>query len=572
MPFSFCKRNRCGNGAVLRGEMDGKTREQDSRQMTMRDVLQLRSLEGASLLAGSSGLDREVTNAMVMEGPDVQKWGRPGLVLVTSFFALVPLSPAQRDEFFSTIRNLGIAGIIYKPGRTSPDLLSSCRDTCEAIAMPLVRMDPSVTFEDVLMDVMGTVIDSNARLLDSFYDMHLKTMRLAIQQPSIYQVVSQLRENIGCDVTFVNRVEDARVGTSEGASSWSSLHLEELPEQGYQGYRYFEAALGYRGGTVGSGLAVRIPSQSLTSCYLIAHRKPEDVSAFQRMTIENFVNLLMIELLKQEAIDQRLYNRNNMLVHDLIQGRFTSHDEIDQAVSELGIGAHALYQVMLVRLSIDDPMESDRIGDLLLTFRRRVRRLYPNSVFFEGNNRLSFLRNHTSGSVGFDAGEVTRILGEMHADAGLPDFAHLIVLSGHEDRYSIPKANDQVLSIYRLFDSNQLSNRCVRYDDLGFYKFLVDVGDPSKLASYMDSRLSRLHSESPEGFRTLITLCKCECNYKEAANQLYVHPKTVRYRVGRIREEYGIDVHATDDMMQVLLADKLVALLGPDWEPELNER
>lgn len=46
----------------------------------------------------------------------------------------------------------------------------------------------------------------------------------------------------------------------------------------------------------------------------------------------------------------------------------------------------------------------------------------------------------------------------------------------------------------------------------------------------------------------------------------------MRYRVGRIREEYGIDVHATDDMMQVLLADKLIALLGPGWEPELNER
>lgn len=540
--------------------------------MAMRDVLQLRSLEGASLLAGSPGLDREVTNAMVMEGPDVEKWGRPGLVLVTSFFALVPLSPVSRVEFFSTIKNLGIAGIIYKPGRTSPDLLSFCRDTCEAIAMPLVQMDPSITFEAVLMDVMGTVIDSNARLLDSFYDMHLKTMHLAIQQPSIYQVVSQLRENIGCDITFLNRAEDARVGTSDASSDWVSLMLDELPKQGYQGYRYFEASLGYRGGTTRSGLAVRIPSQSLTSCYLIAHRQPEDVSAFQRMTIENFVNLLMIELLKQEAIDQRLYNRNNMLVHDLIQGRFTSHDEVDQAISELGIGAHALYQVMLVRLSIEDPVESDRIDDLLLTFRRRVRRLYPNSVFFEGNNRLSFLRNHTSGSVGFNSDEVSHILEEMHADPSLPDFVHLLVLSGHEDRYSISKANDQVLSIYKLFDSNQLSNRCVRYDDLGFYKFLIDVGDPSKLASYMDSRLSRLRRESPDGFQTLIVLCKCECNYKEAANQLYVHPKTVRYRVGRIREEYGIDVHATDDMMQVLLADKLIALLGPDWEPELNER
>lgn len=539
---------------------------QSERQMIMKDILCLPSLEGAVVLAGASGLDREVTNAMVMEGPDVEKWGRPGLVLVTSLFALIPLGPSDRLEFYDKVAGIGIAGIIYKPGRTPAELLQPSLDACEARSIPFVQMKSTVNFEAVLMDVMGTVIDSNAQLLDSFYETHRKTMRLALQQPSIYEVVSQLKERMGCEVSFFDRADDAHVGTDEDASAFESATLSEFRYQKYQTNHYYNATLRYWDTHSEPALAVNIPSQSHGSCYLIVHTIPEDVSAFQRMTIDNYVNLLSIELLKQEAIDQQLYNRNNMLVHDLLQGRYVSNEEVDEAIDELSIGAHALYQVMLLRFSVLDPSQTDRVRDLLNTFQRRVRRLYPNSVFFESNNRLSFLRNHTSGSIGFDKDEMATILDNMHGDDSLPRFSHLLVLSSHVSRYDIPRANTEVLSIYKLFDASQLADRYIRYEDLGLLKFFIDIGDSSKLASYLDPRLDRLRQENPEGFRTLATLCANECSYSAAASQLYVHPKTVRYRVERIRDEYGVDVHNTDDLMQVLLAEKIFALLGPNWK------
>lgn len=547
--------------------MAESARPQSRRQMIMRDVLRLPSLEGAEVLAGNSGLDREVTNAMVMEGPDIEKWGRPGLVLVTSLFALIPLDPNERLEFFDKVAGIGIAGIIYKPGRTPVELLQPSLAACEARSIPFVQMKSTVNFEAVLMDVMGTVIDSNAQLLDSFYETHRKTMRLALKQPSIYEVVSQLKERMGCEVSFFNKIDDAHVGTENNVCNFESMELSEFRYQRYQTNRYYNATLRYSDSHSERALAVNIPSQSISSCYLVVHTTPEDVSAFQRMTIDNYVNLLSIELLKQEALNQQLYNRNNMLVHDLLHGRYISNSEVDGAIEELGIGTHALYQVMLLRVSVSDPSQTERMRDLLRTFQRRIHRLYPNSVFFESNNRLSFIRNHTSGSIGFDDREITTILNGMHNDDSQPHFSHLLLLSSNVGRYDIPEANAEVLSVYKLFDADQLANRCVKYEDLGLLKFLIDIGDSSKLASYIDSRVSRLRRESPEGFQTLVTLCKCECSYSAAASQLFVHPKTVRYRIERIRNEYGIDVHNSDDLMQVLLTEKIVMLLGPNWKP-----
>ena len=46
----------------------------------------------------------------------------------------------------------------------------------------------------------------------------------------------------------------------------------------------------------------------------------------------------------------------------------------------------------------------------------------------------------------------------------------------------------------------------------------------------------------------------------ETAEQLYLHPKTVRYRVERVRKIYGVDVRDPDDYLQVVLADKIYTL------------
>lgn len=536
------------------------------RYLTMREVMDLPSLKGSTLLAGESGLDRIVSNAMVMEGPDVGKWAKPGFVLVTSFFALEPLDWKQRFDFFNLIAEIGVAGIIYKPGRLESRAVERYIEICDEKGIPVVQMDPEVNFEAVLMDIMGHAIDSNTTLLNSFYDVHRQVIRLAMQQPNLHTVILRLSSQIGMDVTYYDRAEDTRIGTNEALASFDGISLQDLVYRQYQSYRYHSATITREGQDDEAALAVLVPRQTAGASYLIIHEDPKDISAFARMTIENYMSLVVVELVKKRAIEESQFSRSNLIVHDLLQNRFATNDEVDAVLSELGADTHNLYRVMLVRIFVTDPSHADRAGEVLTVLRRKIKRLYAHSVYYEASSRITFLRNHTSNSAGFDRDAVEKILGEMHGDPSLPEFTHLVALSSEGGRYSIGSLTSQVMGINRLFDSNRLGNRFVDYDSLGIYKFIIETGDLSLVANYIDPRVVRLHAENPEGFETLVALCECGLNYGEASKRLFIHSKTIRYRVGRIKELYGIDVANPDDAVQVILAGKVAMLLGADWE------
>lgn len=534
----------------------------------MREVMSLPSLHGATLLAGAEGLDKIVINAMVMEGPDVDRWAKPGLVLVTSFFALEPLGWDERLVFFEKIREIGIAGIIYKPGRLHSTAIERYLELCDELSIPVLQMDPDINFDAVLMDIMGHAIDSNATLLNTFYDVHRQIIRLALQQPNIHAIAHRLSSQIGCDITYYDRGGDIRVGTSARLAAFDSLALRELHYQQYQSYRYHSVEIARRNREVETALAVLVPMRSTGTSYLIIHKNPRDVSAFNRMIIENYVGLLVLELIKQEAIEERLFSRNNMVVHDLLHDRYATREEVDAAVQELGVDTHQRYQAMLLRIAISDPQHAEHAHDIITSFRRKLKRVYTHSVYFEASNRITFLRNHTSSTVGFDREAVERILSDMSADDAFPAFTYLVALSGEEGRYAIGNLNSQVMGIYRLFDSDLLGNRLIDYESLGIYKFIIEMGDLSMLANYIDPRIMRLHRDNPEGFKTIVALCECGLNYGEAAERLFIHQKTVRYRIGRIKEIYGIDVQRSDDVVQVLLSSKVAMLLGSDWKAQ----
>lgn len=557
--------------------------------MTVEEALRLPSLSGGSVIAGANGLDHEITSAMVLEAVDIENWGKRGQLIITSFYAFEHLKSAQLALTFRTMSAIGISAVAFKPERLVAEAPSSIVELCNDFDLPLIKLSPQVKYESILLDVLGHVLDSNLTLLNRFFDMHRRTMALALQQPSIPSILQTTKNLVHFDVSYLDTERDRRLGTDAGLCSFSAWSFIRRDPSAYQTHAYFDARLRYDDaktladtstpsakaptdedaqayGQRGSSqaLAVRIPSSDNVDYYLIIHNGNSTLTQLDIMAVENIVSLLQMEILKQNALKQKAFWQNNNTVHDLLLGRFGSRERIDAALTQLGMDRHPHYQALLIRARMAEAIDADRQDELLRALRRQILASYPKLVYFLNGDRLVFLGNFSRTNPGIDLDKVRACLERVHKNSTLPLFTHLAVLSETAGRYELPSINDEVVKAYRLFDSAKQSNLTVRFDDLGVYKLLLQANDQMQLQSCLDPRVSLLARKHSDLFDTLVTFCANGLNYPQTAEELFIHPKTVRYRIDRAREICGIDVRNPDDYLQVMLAERIFSLgIGP---------
>lgn len=533
--------------------------------MNVSDVLSLPSFAGARLVAGRSGLNREVATAMIVEAPDIASWGKEGQLLITSFYAFEHLDEEQLDLFFDQAESIGIGGIVFKPERLIAESPRALIDRCESHGIPLIQVAKETKYESLLLDVLGHFLDSNILVLNRFFELHRQTMALALKQPRMLEILLNLRGIIHADVTFFDSTKNRRITTSQELSDFRSPRLSELPANRYRTHHYFDAALKYPDLTR-RATAVLIPSSDDQIYYLVLHIKSERLSPLDSMAIENVVSLLQMEVLKQNALDRKLFFQNNNLVRDLLTNDSLDRGRIDGILAALEIGQHDLFETLMLHIDLDDPSAVDRREDVLLMARRRLKMIYPEIAYFESNDSITFVHNFRNEASRFSSDTVEDIMEEVAAVPAMPSFTYLAALSSIGDRLAIPSLSREVSDIVKFFDGEQHSGLCLRYEDLGIYKLLMKAGDATELTNFVDPRVVHLRELGEDFFETAADLCDNSLNYQETARQLFVHPKTVRYRAERIQKLTGLDFKNPDDRLQISFGRRIFQFLDTQHE------
>ncbi|MDY4042037.1 MAG: PucR family transcriptional regulator [Collinsella sp.] len=528
--------------------------------MNVREVIQLPSFEDSQTIAGIAGLDNQVTSAMVLEATDIESWGREGQMLITSFYALESLSECELIHFFGEIARIGISAIVFKPERLLAEAPARMIELCEEHAIPLILIKKDTSYESLLLDVMGHVLDSNMTLLNRFFEVHRQTMAFALKRPSVLQILLRLRSIIHANLTFFDATKNLRTSTDPGLAHHAIAKLIALKPGRYRTNQYFDAWLTYDD-AARRATAARIPSSDGHDYYLIIHAASAELSPIDIMATENVISLLQMEVLKQNAVKRKVFFRNNNLVHDLLLGHVKGEAAIGSALEELGIGQHPLFEILQVRIEAGRSLR-DRYEDILRTVRQRLAMICRDFAYFEANDRITFVHNFRSEGARFGAEGIAGMLAELDSIPDVPGLNYLAAISSIGGREELPRLNGEVMDIIRFFDGDRYPRAVMSYDDLGIYKIFMQAHDMGQLAGFVDPRVRRLHEGSPDLFRTALTLCEENLNYHECARILFVHPKTVRYRAGRIGELYGLDLRNPDDRLQIALAGRIYRLIG----------
>lgn len=535
--------------------------------MRVIDVLELPSMRQAVVVSGHAGLTREVSSAMILEAPDIENWGREGQLIITSFFALRDLDDGGLESFFLKLESIGISALVFKIERLVSEIPETVTRLSENCSIPVIRVPKSARYEPIMVDVLSKVINSNVRLLERFYNAHRQTMALALTEPTESDILLELKGAIRADATFYSLPRDRRVGTCPSKAGFSSFEVRERTERDpYQSFHYFDATLGYPGGEKRHALAISVPSSDGCRYYLIIHQGDTRLSRLDIMVIENFVSLLQMEVLKRNALDKQTFIKNNSLAHDLLLDRFRSPEAAARALDELGLALYPLYQILLVRVRLKGQGMGDRsaLETVLAALRRAIACTCGVTAYYENNDRFSLVVNLPDGHPPIGTDVVVRAIEGVVSRGTLPRFSYLVAFSLMGGVGDIPSLNREVLAVSRLLGELGDESRCVRYEDLGILRLLLDLPDGVLPRQYLDPRVVELMEGRPELFKTLVAFYRCGSNYQETAARLFVHPKTVRYRVHQAERLVGIDVGNPDDLMQIAFAGKMVEVMGKD--------
>ena len=91
---------------------------------------------------------------------------------------------------------------------------------------------------------------------------------------------------------------------------------------------------------------------------------------------------------------------------------------------------------------------------------------------------------------------------------------------------------------------------------------LYQLSKENDLNDYISDKIRMLQEYDPEYFETVRVFLDSNQNYKQTSDILFVHPKTVRYRIEKIKELTNLDFDNPDEMLQVMIGIRISQLLG----------
>jgi purine catabolism regulator len=246
-----------------------------------------------------------------------------------------------------------------------------------------------------------------------------------------------------------------------------------------------------------------------------------------------------------QLVNERYEMLQRNMAGDVLAEALTGHlypEELQARLRPFGIGE----QVAVLAFSLEDPsaaaaaleriLESERVGSLVA-----IRAgLLCAVIDADGVDPIELARKVR--------GELGARFGGVRAAASRAAATHSLRLSFHEARCALEAVRLQ----------NGDAPEVASYADLGAFQLLLSLQDDDALISYCRGVLGPVEQDEgdygEELLRSLDVFIEHNGHWEKAANALYCHRHTLRYRIRRVEQLTGRDFSNARDRIEFWLA------------------
>ena len=543
--------------------------------MNIKEMMKIPSLKDAILLSGQDGINNLINSVNVLEALDIENWGRAGEVILTSFFALNDLNNNELNSFFKKMKEIGISAIIIKIDRLVTNIPNEIIKLCNELEIPLIKINKTVKYESIILDILGPIINRNAYLLDKYYTVHSELTNLAMTVPSIEGILYEFKKMINKDITIINVDRNTEVSTNPLLSNVTILGDKQIINPTYTYFKYQRKTVIYNNTSpkiTASQIRVPIPYLGFNDYELIVHELEKEINSEDFMVLENAVKFLQMELLNKYSISQNIFQQKNNIIGDLINDRIYDKKDIDEILESFGLDKYNNYQIVLIKLYQKDrqaSLEKISMSPILIKIRNRFKLAFKSMAFLERSDRVVFIFNFSEKNNNSTLKSIENIMDSLENNDIFKDFYYKISISNIVKRYDLPKANKEALDTQKVLNLFHNSNKIFHYEELGIYKIFLETNNLTNVERFISPRINDFRKKHPQLFETLEVFLNSNQSYLATSEKLFLHPKTVRYRIDKIKNLLNLDFNDQEEILQIQVASRLFKLKNQE---DTNDR
>lgn len=535
--------------------------------LIVKDALTLPCFENAELLAGKAGIYNVVSDVIVMEAHDVDVWLKPGQMVLTSLYSLKGSTRQEFREFIHQLKVLGASAIVIKMGRFVNELSSGIIGGCDEFDLPLILIEEAVAYRDIILQVMQTLINKKANMLDIYQKVHHEFKELAMRERKKQDVLVTLKKLIGKEVYLLDQDNQVLDKTEKRTGDFKLVNRRKLYGEQYMHYTYYRELIEDTSGIV-SFLVCEIPLMEGKKHFLSIKEDPTFAEMIDYMAIENAASVLQFESIKELSLKKAQQSHKNDLFDFVINGKYQNLEELHENAMGLKLSLNQKYRVITwmhvdERYAVGDRnfKEHNDYMELTQKILEQLRAVWPRFAYRIFSNRITFIIEDNFNHAYAFKQYIEETLHPIHEKYKTHHVTLKVGISELGELNQIPKLAPQPLRIVQLSNMVHRESFIILYRDLGIYRILMGLSKENKLEDYVSDTLQNLHERDEEYLQTLRVFLDCNQNYKQASEILFVHPKTVRYRIERIKEISGLAFDDAEAMLHVQIELRIMDLL-----------
>ena len=535
---------------------------------TVRKLLESEQFPKMKLLCGEKGLDLEVKGIRIIEIEDMERYLTGGEILITSFQVYLSCNDREVEQHFEDLVKSDISGFIVKKRKEYDPTgrrLSLLEKHCKKYEIPLVEISEDLHYWGIIRYVIMQVFDkATARLKyfkithDNFNAFILNNNGSCNTASDIIKFLSVMIENPV--VLYYGNLNCMVSTNSDNSKLILSDEIQPYKPNIITKFQYMKQM---KGSCV--QYVVKFAILSEVEIYITITEENRELTELDYMAIENAIINLQYGFLSEFAQDEVKKKYQRDIVHNILNGLLSSK-EMTEAAAQLGMKESDTYRVVdfhTITKNVQRKYTKEQLHEVGV-IEGELMHLLPDALIYRNMDQIVMIQQVDSDQTELEYQKEMEEIEEVIQRSILyrkkdTDFQIGIGKSveGYQrlkESYHEASRAIKYIDIIRLVTGDK-NKSVVHYSNLGFFQIFGKVDDMTELERCIPETLKKLYLYDDEHKGELITTLQMYLrnnqSIKKTAGAMFVHYRTISYRLEKIKQISGINFDDANEVLAV---------------------